>query len=268
MSLIIADFDDVTNSRHFVRIVFMSISNEILRLGIDVGSTTVKVVVTKADTKEILFTKYERHHAEQWKTAQGLFGLIAEKFPDVKFRAAICGSGGKPIADRLGIHYVQEVVANSAAVRALYPAARTAIELGGDSTETFKTTLDWIVKNKIETVTSHILTPYPGTKVYEELKKADRITSTDFSKYNTAHVVFKPQNISAEELYEGYLWIYRNVYSLKNILKRLPDCKEQRAAYLTFNLFYRKYGKFTDFLCKIISYKLVGKIAQLAGRYL
>ena len=140
--------------------------------------------------------------------------------------------------------------------------------LDGDSTETFKTTLDWIVKNKIETVTSHILTPYPGTKVYEELKKADRITSTDFSKYNTAHVVFKQKNMSAEELYEGYLWIYRNVYSLKNILKRLPDCKEQRAAYLTFNLFYRKYGKFTDILCKIISYKLVGKIAQLAGRYL
>lgn len=140
--------------------------------------------------------------------------------------------------------------------------------LDGDSTETFKTTLDWIVKNKIETVTSHILTPYPGTKVYEELKKADRITSTDFSKYNTAHVVYKPKNMSAEELYEGYLWIYRNVYSLKNILKRLPDCKEQRAAYLTFNLFYRKYGKFTDFLCKIISYKLVGKIAQLAGKYL
>ena len=69
-------------------------------------------------------------------------------------------------------------------------------------------------------------------------------------------------------MYEGYLWIYRNVYSLQNILKRLPDCKEQRAAYLTFNLFYRKYGKFTDFLCKIISYKLVGKIAQLAGKYL
>ena len=109
----------------------MSISNNILRLGIDVGSTTVKVVVTKADTKEILFTKYERHHAEQWKTAQNLLKIVAEKYPNEKFRAAICGSGGKPIADKLGIHYVQEVVANSAAVRSLYPSARTAIELGG-----------------------------------------------------------------------------------------------------------------------------------------
>lgn len=109
----------------------MSIDKNILRLGIDVGSTTVKVVVAKADTKEILFTKYERHHAEQWKTAQNLLKIISEKYPNTKFRAAICGSGGKPIADKLGIHYIQEVVANSSAVRSLYPQTRTAVELGG-----------------------------------------------------------------------------------------------------------------------------------------
>lgn len=140
--------------------------------------------------------------------------------------------------------------------------------LDGDTKETFQLTLDWIVKNKIETVTSHILTPYPGTILYDKLKKENRIITDDFSKYNTAFVVYKPKNISEEDLYKGYLWIYNQIYSLKNIIKRMPDAKEQRAAYLTFNLFYRKYGKITDFICKMFSYKLVGRIAQLIGKYL
>lgn len=140
--------------------------------------------------------------------------------------------------------------------------------LDGDSTQTFKTTLNWIVKNKIETVTSHILTPYPGTALYEQLKSENRITTFDYSRYNTADVVFKPKNMTEKELYEGYLWIYRNIYSFKNIIKRLPSCKEQRPSYLLFNLFYRKFGCFTDFICKLISYKTVGKIAQFIGRYI
>ncbi|MBQ6852547.1 MAG: 2-hydroxyacyl-CoA dehydratase, partial [Peptococcaceae bacterium] len=102
-----------------------------LRLGIDVGSTTVKAVVLDKTENKVIYTRYERHHAEQGKTVQRLLEDIAAQFPDRQFRAAVCGSGGKPIADRIGVHYVQEVVANVAAVRALYPQARTAVELGG-----------------------------------------------------------------------------------------------------------------------------------------
>lgn len=53
------------------------------------------------------------------------------RFPDARFRVGVCGSGGRPIATVLGAHYVQEVVANAAAIRALYPQVRTAVELGG-----------------------------------------------------------------------------------------------------------------------------------------
>ena len=56
---------------------------------------------------------------------------VAAAFPERMFRVAVCGSGGKPIAEAMGVHYIQEVVANAAAVRALYPQTRTAIELGG-----------------------------------------------------------------------------------------------------------------------------------------
>jgi len=102
-----------------------------LRLGIDVGSTTVKTVILDAKKNKTIYTRYERHHAEQGRTVQRLLGEIVEQFPDEKFRIAVCGSGGKPIAERIGAPYVQEVVANAAAIRSLYPQARTAIELGG-----------------------------------------------------------------------------------------------------------------------------------------
>ncbi len=140
--------------------------------------------------------------------------------------------------------------------------------LDGDTAETFNMTLDWIVKNRIETVTSHILTPYPGTALYDRLKKEDRIISDDLSLYNAANVVFKPKGMSEKELYEGYIWIYKQIYSLKNIFKRMPKNKGQRAAYILFNLFYRKYGKFTDFICKKITYKRIGIIAERISRYL
>ena len=139
--------------------------------------------------------------------------------------------------------------------------------LDGDTPETFRATVDWIVRNKIETVTSHILTPYPGTALYARMQAAGRITSHDLSRYNTANVVFKPLGMTPDVLYQGYLNVYRDVYSLKNIFRRLPRAKDQRMGYLLFNLLYRKYGKFTDLLCKCITYKRMGQIAAFAAKY-
>lgn len=137
-----------------------------------------------------------------------------------------------------------------------------------DTKDTFKETLDWIVKMKLETVTSHILTPYPGTVLYEKLQAENRIISRDLSLYNTANVVFKPKNMTEKELMDGYLWIYKNVYSIKNIIKRLPEAKSQRSAYLMFNLLYRKFGKVTDFLCRSITYRRIGCWGEKLSKYL
>ena len=109
----------------------MMMQNKSLRLGIDVGSTTVKVIVMETPGNQVLFARYERHHAEQGQTVRRLLQEVAAAFPEQVFRTAVCGSGGKPIAERIGAYYIQEVVANAAAVRALYPQVRTAIELGG-----------------------------------------------------------------------------------------------------------------------------------------
>ena len=131
--------------------------------------------------------------------------------------------------------------------------------LDEDETSVFKNTLEWIVKNKIETVTSHILTPYPGTKLYSSLIEENRIVDFNLSNYNTAHVVYKPKNMTPEELYNGYLWIYKKVYTFKNIMKRLPKSKKQWISFLAFNFFYRKFGKLTELLCNIFSFKNIGR---------
>lgn len=140
--------------------------------------------------------------------------------------------------------------------------------LDDDTPDVFQKTLEWIVEQKIETITSHILTPYPGTTLYDEFVKDNRLIDHDFSKYNTAHVVFQPNNMTPEQLYEGYLWIYKEVYSFKNILKRLPRAKKQWIPYFTFNLLYRKYGKWTDKLCKRFTYERIGWLAEKWSRYL
>ena len=131
-----------------------------------------------------------------------------------------------------------------------------------DTPETFSKTLDWIVKNRIETVTSHILTLYPGTKLYEQMRAAGRIVSEDLALYDTAHVVYTPRNLTAEELYKGYLWIYKKLYSWRNILRRVPKSRRQIPSYLLFNIFYRKYGRFTEWLCRFLTYERIGKIAD------
>jgi len=133
--------------------------------------------------------------------------------------------------------------------------------LDGDGADVFPRTLEWLVKNKIETLTSHILTPYPGTELYRRMQEEGRITDYDLSKYNTSHVVFKPKGMTADELYEGYLWIYREFYSLRNILLRLPEQAAQRKSYLLFNILYRKYGGFTSALTRIIPMRAIGRLA-------
>lgn len=171
-----------------------------------------------------------------------------------------------------GVHKVQNHVREyEKAIRAIHKRgiminASFVFGLDGDTTDTFRNTLDWIVKNRIETVTSHILTPYPGTALYDRMEAEGRILTRKLSLYNTAHVVYRPRNMTREELYRGYLQIYKDIYSFKNIIRRCPKAPEIRAAYFLFNFLYRKYGKFTDALCRVVTYEKIGLVAgKLSG---
>jgi len=89
--------------------------------------------------------------------------------------------------------------------------------LDDDDRDVFKRTVEWGVENGITTSTYHILTPYPGTALYANMKREDRIASNNWDLYDTRHVVYKTKKISAAELEEGYHWAYKEFYTWSNI---------------------------------------------------
>jgi len=102
-----------------------------LWVGIDIGSTTVKIVAIDPESRDILFWRYLRHNASQVKSILNLLESLHKELPDAHISLAACGSGSEPIVDRIGGAFVQEVIAISIAIKSLYPHIRTAIELGG-----------------------------------------------------------------------------------------------------------------------------------------
>lgn len=111
-----------------------------------------------------------------------------------------------------------------------------------DGPEVFEQTTNWLIAQRVETMTAHILTPYPGTALYTRLLREDRIFDHDLTHYNTSRAVFEPMNMTATELESGYLRAYRRFYSWRSILARMPEYGAGRTPYLLFNLGYRKYG--------------------------
>ncbi|MBI5598875.1 MAG: B12-binding domain-containing radical SAM protein [Deltaproteobacteria bacterium] len=109
-----------------------------------------------------------------------------------------------------------------------------------DDPSVFKNTFDFIMENNVDAAQFNILTPFPGTKLYDALEKEGRITDRDWAKYNTGEVVFRPVCMGPEELLRGYHWIFRNTYSIKNILKRSLRSPSGIAYRIVVNLSWRK----------------------------
>jgi predicted CoA-substrate-specific enzyme activase len=103
-----------------------------LRLGIDVGSTTVKLAVID-DANNLVYANYERHHTDvRATTAKELFARAREALGEAPMRVSVTGSGGMLLAQWLGLEFVQEVIASKRAVEALIPQTDCAVELGGE----------------------------------------------------------------------------------------------------------------------------------------
>ena len=102
-----------------------------LRLGIDVGSTTVKLAVIN-DADRIVYANYQRHHTDIRATARELFEKARTVLGNASMRVSITGSGGLLLAKWLDLEFVQEVIASKRAVETLIPETDVAIELGGE----------------------------------------------------------------------------------------------------------------------------------------
>ena len=81
-----------------------------------------------------------------------------------------------------------------------------------DDESVFDRTVAWAIEQGIETATFHILTPYPGTALYERMHAAGRITTYEWERYDTRHVVYRPTHLSPEALERGYWQAYRDFY--------------------------------------------------------
>ena len=102
-----------------------------MKLGIDIGSTTVKVVLMN-ENNEILYKRYERHMSSVFEKAQELLEDILKERGDEKVKVVITGSGGLQLAESLKLPFEQEVVTCSIAVKHLIPETDCVIELGGE----------------------------------------------------------------------------------------------------------------------------------------
>ena len=102
-----------------------------LRLGIDVGSTTVKLAVIDSHD-HLVYANYLRHHTDIRATARDLFERAQRVLGDARMRVSITGSGGMLLAKWLDLEFVQEVIASKRAVEVLIPQTDVAIELGGE----------------------------------------------------------------------------------------------------------------------------------------
>jgi radical SAM superfamily enzyme YgiQ (UPF0313 family) len=91
--------------------------------------------------------------------------------------------------------------------------------LDDDRPDVFERTVDWAVNQGLTTATFHILTPYPGTRLYAQMQEQGRLLHSNWDLYDTRHVVYRPRSLSSEALVAGYWRAYRDFYSFRNIAR-------------------------------------------------
>ncbi len=112
-----------------------------------------------------------------------------------------------------------------------------------DTKEIFDETVQFLERNKVSTVSFNVLTPYPGTKVYNDLKKEGRLTTTDWRYYDHNTVVFKPKNMTPYELQEGKVNARKKFYRISSVLKRFSGNLYGPVIYFATNYGHMKQVK-------------------------
>ena len=124
--------------------------------------------------------------------------------------------------------------------------------LDHDDGDVFQRTVDWGIEHSITTATFHILTPYPGTRLFQQMEREGRITSYDWSQYDTRTVVYKTIGLSPDELKQGYDWAYQEFYKWSNIFKASfgHDNLKQQLAHLLYMGGWKKFEPFWNFMIR------------------
>jgi radical SAM superfamily enzyme YgiQ (UPF0313 family) len=109
-----------------------------------------------------------------------------------------------------------------------------------DTPDTFKKILDFCLRTQVDGGLFPILTPYPGTRLRERLKKEGRILTDQWDLYDMEHVTFLPRGMSPEELQEGFEWLNSSFLSWKSIFRRLFKIHRSLQIFGPMNLGFRK----------------------------
>ena len=124
--------------------------------------------------------------------------------------------------------------------------------LDDDEEDVFKKTVDWAVQNALTTCTFHILTPYPGTRLFKSMEDQQRILHRNWDQYDTRQVVYKTIGLTAAQLKTGYDWSYKSFYSWSNILKASlqHDNTKQIIKHFTYAGGWKKFEPLWNFMIK------------------
>lgn len=126
--------------------------------------------------------------------------------------------------------------------------ASAIVGFAEDDLDTFGNFFNFFMDNGIPLAYFFILTPLPGTDIYKELNAQKRIQSYDWSKYDFSNILFYHSKMSNDQIYSNYRKVCRELYSFRNILKRLKKIKDVNLKWRLFklNLYYRR--KLNSFL--------------------
>ncbi|WP_448658953.1 B12-binding domain-containing radical SAM protein [Sphingomonas sp. CJ99] len=145
--------------------------------------------------------------------------------------------------------------------------------MDADGPDVFDRTVDWAVRHGITTATFHIQTPYPGTRLYDRMVAEGRITTHDWNRYDTRHVVFRPARLTPQALEQGYWKAYGDFYGWRNIARGAltHSGAKHRAKHFFYAAGWKKFEPLWDIAIKarrlrIMTPVLEAVLSKVSGR--
>lgn len=119
-------------------------------------------------------------------------------------------------------------------------AAAFVFGFDSDDQGVFDRTLDFAVRAKVEVAQFSLLTPYPGTRLYQRLQAEDRLLTRDWSRYDLNHVVYQPKQLSPDQLFAGFCRVLGEAYSWRGIFQRLWGTTAYKNFFYPLNFGFRQ----------------------------
>ncbi|MBP7930862.1 MAG: radical SAM protein, partial [Acidimicrobiia bacterium] len=141
----------------------------------------------------------------------------------------------------------------SAAIRRLHDLgvmvnASFVFGMDDDDPSVFQRTVEWAVEQGVETATFHILTPYPGTGLYQRMAAEGRLLHSEWDRYDTRHAVYRPAKMTVEQLETGYWQAYKDFYTWRNIFRgaKAKDTWTGRGRHVAYSAGWKKFERVWD----------------------